>query len=77
MFRALRPLEKMVNATGAGDAFMAGFTHGLVDDMPLEERLDYALASGATAIQSLTTINPDMSDALVRKNMKRYRITNG
>ncbi len=73
IFRALRPVEHMVNATGAGDAFMAGFTHGFVDDMPIGERLDYALASGVTAIQSLTTINPDMSDALVRENMKRYR----
>ena len=74
MFRALRPVEQMVNATGAGDAFMAGFTHGLADGLPIEQRLDYALASGITAIQSMTTINPDMSDALVRENIERYRI---
>lgn len=77
LFRSLRPLERMVNATGAGDAFMAGFTHGFVDCMPIEETLDYALASGVTAIQSLTTINPAMSDALVRENIERYRIANG
>jgi len=63
-----------VNATGAGDAFMAGFTHGLIDGLSVEERLDYALASGITAIQSMTTINPDMSDALVRENIERYRV---
>ncbi|MCE5189796.1 MAG: carbohydrate kinase family protein [Eubacteriales bacterium] len=74
MFRALQPIRNMVNATGAGDAFMAGFAHGLVDGLPVEEWLDYALASGITAILSLTTINPAMSDALVRENMKRYRI---
>ncbi len=73
LFRSLRPVERMVNATGAGDAFMAGFAHGLVDHMPLEERLDYALASGTTALFSMTTINPDMSDALVRENMRRYQ----
>lgn len=73
MFRALRRLEQMENATGAGDAFMAGFTHGLVEGMPVEEQLDYALASGITAIQSLSTINPNMSDALVRKNLEAYR----
>lgn len=77
LFRAMRPLERMANATGAGDAFMAGFTHGFVENMPIEETLDYALASGVTAIQSLTTINPAMSDALVRENIERYRITNG
>ena len=63
----------MVNATGAGDAFLAGFTHGLVRGLPVPERLDYALASGITAILSMTTINPNMSDALVRANMERYR----
>jgi len=75
MFRALRPAETMANATGAGDAFMAGFVHGLVDGLPPEERLDYALASGVTAIQSMSTINPDMSDALVKKNIERYRLS--
>ena len=74
LFRALRPVERMVNATGAGDAFMAGFAHAWTRCLPVEEMLDYALASGATALFSMTTINPDMSDALVRENMRRYRI---
>lgn len=74
LFRALRPVSQMVNATGAGDAFLAGFTHALIDGASVEEMLDYALASGITAIQSMTTINPEMSDALVRENEKRYRL---
>ena len=74
LFRALRPVEQMVNATGAGDAFLAGFTHGLVLGLPVLERLDYALASGITAILSMTTINPLMSDALVRANLEQYRL---
>jgi pseudouridine kinase len=72
IFRALKPVEQMVNATGAGDAFMAGLTHALVSHRPVEEMLDYALASGVTAIVSMPTINPAMSDALVRENLKRY-----
>jgi pseudouridine kinase len=74
LFRALRPVKTMANATGAGDAFMAGFVHGLIDEMPEEERLDYALASGIAAIESVSTINPEMSDALVRNNIERYRL---
>ena len=74
MFRALQPVEQMVNATGAGDAFLAGFTHGLINGLPLEEQLDYALASGITAILSATTIHPDMSDTLVRSNLERFRL---
>ncbi len=73
IFRALRPVEQMVNATGAGDAFMAGFIHGLIDDMPTETGIDYALASGIAAIESMSTINPEMSDALVKTNIERYR----
>lgn len=73
LFRALRPVTQMVNATGAGDAFMAGLAHAMIAHMDLEEMLDYALASGITAIQSMTTINPSMSDALVRENQNRYR----
>ncbi len=74
MFRALQPVEQMVNATGAGDAFLAGFTYGLINGLPLEEQLDYALASGITAILSATTIHPDMSDTLVRSNLERFRL---
>lgn len=73
MFRALRPVERMVNATGAGDAFMAGFVHGLIDGLPIDAGLDYALASGIAAIESMSTINPEMSDALVKTNIERYR----
>lgn len=73
LFRSLRPVERMINATGAGDAFMAGFAHGLVRGMPTEEMLDYALASGATALFSMATINPDMSDALVKQNLRRFK----
>ncbi len=74
MFRALRPVDQMVNATGAGDAFMAGLVHGLIDEMPIDTGLDYALASGITAIESMSTINPEMSDVLVKTNIERYRL---
>lgn len=67
MFRAMPPIANMVNATGAGDAFMAGFVHGSVRGMSVEARLDYAMASGLIAIHSEQTIHPNMSDALIRR----------
>lgn len=76
MFRKLRPVQQMANATGAGDAFMAGFLHGFVSGMTLEEQLDYALASGIVAIQSPDTIHPGMSDLLVKETLDAYRIYN-
>lgn len=35
--------ENIVNATGAGDAFISGFTHGVNQGLPIEEKLDEAL----------------------------------
>jgi len=67
MFRSLPPVTHMVNATGAGDAFLAGFVHGYVAGMSVEEQLDYALASGLIAVCGENTIHPAMSDALVRR----------
>lgn len=73
MFRALRPVKTMANATGAGDAFMAGLVHGFCRGESPEAALDYALASGLLAVESEETINPLMSDALVRRTAERFR----
>ena len=75
MFRALRPVETMVNATGAGDAFLAGWIHGFIAGLPLEAQLDYALASGILATLCQSTINPGMSDALVQRTILEYRVS--
>lgn len=74
MFRALRPIPVMENATGAGDAFMSGLVHGYVGGMGAEETVDYALACGVIAICSEDTISRDMSDAAVRRAMREYAI---
>lgn len=74
MFRQLRRVENMANATGAGDAFMAGIVHGVCDGMEPDGLLDYALASGIVAVQSEETISLKMSDALVRKTIEEYSI---
>ncbi len=71
-FYGLRPVEKMVDATGAGDAFMAGFIHGYIERMEVPAQLEYALASGAIAVMNEKTIHPNMSDALVKKIILEY-----
>ena len=73
MFRALRPMADMVNATGAGDAFMSGLVHGSVLGLTPEDKLDYALAAGLIAIKSELTISPDMSDAAIHATIKAYK----
>ncbi len=73
-FRRLRPVAEMANATGAGDAFTAGLTTAWCRGAGPEDMLDYAMACGIAAVCSEDTINPRMSDALVREILSKYRI---
>ncbi|MDO4566652.1 MAG: PfkB family carbohydrate kinase [Oscillospiraceae bacterium] len=73
--RALRPLEEMANATGAGDAFMAAVVYSFMNKLPLEKTLDFALAAGIAAISSEDTINPSMSAGLIEKIIKERSLS--
>ena len=64
--RALRPVEIMANANGAGDAFMAGLVYGSVNGLGAEESISFALGAGALSVSSELTINPAMSVENVR-----------
>ena len=72
--RKLRPVEKMQNATGAGDAFMAAVIYSTLHGFSTERTLDYGLAAGIAAISHEKTINPDMSAALVESIIKEYAL---
>ena len=71
-YRALRPVSEMKNATGAGDAFLAGLVYGLAHRRGAERALDCALAAGLLAVQSDLTINPDMSAEHLRLAIQEY-----
>lgn len=68
--KAFKPIEKMANASGAGDAFMAGVIHSYIHSYDIDRTIDTALAAGAVAIQSETTINHDMSVDFIEKIIK-------
>lgn len=72
--RAFKPLEKMANATGAGDAFMAGLIHSFVEGFDLETTLDYGMAAGIVAIQSEKTINPNMCLDYIEEVIEKFKI---
>ena len=42
------------NATGAGDAFVAGFAKARLDEMPLEQSLEFSSACGSAAVLEKT-----------------------
>ena len=72
MVRRLRERAVMENATGAGDAFVAGYVSGFIRGLDVTERVDRALASGYIAVMSRETINPEMSDELINQIIFKY-----
>lgn len=62
-----RPAFKVnvVDATGAGDAFTAGFIHAYLHNLPIDDALDLANACGALSVQSsgACTSQPTLEDA--------------
>ncbi|MBQ6654279.1 MAG: carbohydrate kinase family protein [Erysipelotrichaceae bacterium] len=70
-FRHLKPVEDMVNASGAGDSFMAGVIYSYVNGFDTGKTIDYALACGIAAINSEMTINPDLGIEMIEKIIER------
>lgn len=66
-YSALHPVEHMVDATGAGDAFMAGILYGAIHRLEPRQAARWALAAGVAAVTSRGTVSPGMSPALIRK----------
>ena len=56
----------MVNATGAGDAFMAALTWAYLEGADLERTARLAQAAAAIAIGGAETINPELNAEAVR-----------
>jgi len=58
---------KIVNSTGAGDAFMAGLVYGYLHNFGLTPTALWAEAMAALTARSFTTVHPGMSVTLVRE----------
>ena len=71
LFKHLKPVEDMVNASGAGDSFMAGVIYSYVNRFDIEKTISYALACGIAAINSEMTINPDLGVDMIEKIIER------
>ncbi len=58
------PLEpgELANVVGCGDAFLAGWLHGLDRNAPLEQALQWAVASGAASATSESTVGYSRAD---------------
>ena len=70
--RRSRAFDKLVNATGAGDATMAGIVHATLAGKSESEVLDFALGAGLVAIAAPDTISEEMSGRAVQTMIKEY-----
>lgn len=70
VIKKYQPLEKMVNASGAGDSFFGALVYGFINDYSEEDTIDNALAAGIITILSDKTINPKMGVKYLRKVIK-------
>ena len=70
--RKFRKEEHMVNASGAGDALMSALIFGEVNELDIDDTIDYGLAAGIAAIRSEKTINDnfsiDLLDEIIKEN---------
>lgn len=60
---------KMVNATGAGDAFMAAIVFSWINNFEPRKTLAFSSCASALAISCASTINPELSEAKVNAMM--------
>ena len=74
MYSHLLPLEEVVNATGAGDAFMAMILYAKMNQFTVEKALEYACGAGMAAVMSEDTINRNISLELIEKILKERRV---
>ena len=60
----------IVNATGAGDAFMSGIMYGFMNDLDLEETSKFSVGASILALSHKNTINPNLSVDLINQTIK-------
>ncbi|KLU62544.1 pseudouridine kinase [Peptococcaceae bacterium CEB3] len=61
----------VVNATGAGDAFMAGLVYSRLEEFSAELTVKFATAASAMALSHANTVNPNISVENINKVMER------
>lgn len=67
--RQPRPLDQIANATGAGDAFLGGILYAYIHDLDIDDTLTTAMTVSTLAILSEQTINPHMSESLLKETI--------
>lgn len=59
-FEAIQ-VEEIVDVTGAGDAFVSAFAHGILNDESLDNAIKFGLYNAAQTLQSNKTVRQDLT----------------
>lgn len=65
---------KPINATGAGDAFMAALVYCYVNNIDINKSAKIAIAASIVALSHENTINPNMSIENINLTMKELKL---
>jgi pseudouridine kinase len=68
------PKIKVINATGAGDAFVAGLAYSHFHNLDIDETARFSMAASILALSHSETINPNISEENVNKKMKEIKL---
>lgn len=61
---------KVINATGAGDAFVAAMVYSYLNDFSIENTTKFSMAASILALSHEDTINPNISIENINNKMK-------
>lgn len=65
VYKRKAPEGKLVNSVGSGDSMVAGFIYAMVNELPMDEVISYAVAAGsATAFNEDLATKKDIEEVL-------------
>lgn len=64
---------EVVNATGAGDAFMAGLVYAYLKGYDIKETCHVAMAASRLALSHPDTINPNLNEQTLHETLKELK----
>lgn len=68
------PKISVVNATGAGDAFVAGLAYSYFHELEVKETIKIAMGASIITLENENTINPDITIENIEKRIKELRL---
>jgi sugar/nucleoside kinase (ribokinase family) len=66
------PKVEVTDATGAGDAFAAGFLYGVLGGHTVEDACRFGMSSAALTLQTAETVHPALNEHLLQAAYARY-----